>query len=200
METNVGIVILAAGAARRMRAAKQLLEYRGRSLIRRAAETAVNSNCRPAVAVLGERAGQIKAQIADLPVETVVNERWADGLGTSIGAGVESLAAEAEKIEAVIVMLCDQPLISSEQINSLVEIYKRGGCTIVASSYGATFGVPALFGREHFAELTALEGDAGAKSVIKKHLAETRFVENPAAAVDVDTPEDFRRLSESSRL
>jgi molybdenum cofactor cytidylyltransferase len=91
-------------------------------------------------------------------------------------------------------MLCDQPHVTAEVISGLVKAHRATGSAIVASMYGGSFGVPALFSRALFAELARLEGAAGAKEVIKRYASETHFLPFHGGEVDVDTPDDFSRL------
>ena len=99
------------------------------------------------------------------------------------------------EIRAVVLILCDQPFVTREIIASLIKARRETDCAIIASSYAESCGVPALFSREHFVELTALQGDVGAKHVIQKHLAKAHLVPFPQGTIDIDTPEDFAQLS-----
>lgn len=193
---KIGIIILAAGASTRMNGVpKQLLEFEGKTLLRRAAEIAL-SCCvaRPIVVVLGANASKLLPEIKDLPVLPTINENWASGMGSSIKTGLSVLLAENTDIEAAILMLCDQPFVTPETLNRLVETYQKTKSPIVACQYADTTGVPALFAREMFAELSNLQGDVGAKAVIKKHPADIVQMPTPEAAFDVDTQADFQKL------
>jgi xanthine/CO dehydrogenase XdhC/CoxF family maturation factor/CTP:molybdopterin cytidylyltransferase MocA len=198
---SIAIIILAAGASTRMGRPKQLLTYDGRTFLRNAAEMAVASVCRPIIVILGANADRLHSEIGGLPVQPVVNERWAEGLGSSIRAGVEALERcdREEAAEAVVLMLCDQPFVTAAVIDELVTAYRSSGKRLIASEYGGTMGVPALFGREYFAELAALSGAAGAKQIIAVHASEVVRVPFPNGATDIDTPEDYVAL-QSSRM
>ena len=115
-------------------------------------------------------------------------------MSSSIRAGIEAIDKLDFKTGAIVLILCDQPFVTVEIIGKLINAHRKTGCSIVASSYGDTFGVPALFKKSHFGELMALEGAAGAKQIIQKHLASTQFVDFPEGVIDIDTPEDFARL------
>ncbi len=186
----IAIVILAAGASARMGVPKQLLRHRGRSLVRNAVEAALGSACRPVVIVLGANAKQIRPEIEELPVQIVQNAHWAGGLSTSIRAGIEALVSAADPPEAVVLALCDQPWVCSDDIEALVTAYRSMGRPIVASQYAGTLGVPALFARPVLPELLRLAGDGGAKQVIQSHLATVWPVPCSHAAIDLDTLED----------
>lgn len=193
---STAIIVLAAGASTRMGRPKQLLTYGGRTLLRNAAEMAAASLCRPIIVVLGAYADQLQSEIDGLPVQQVVNERWTEGMGSSIRAGLEALkhCDREGAAKAVVLMLCDQPFVTAAVINNLVTAFRQNGTGIIASEYGGTVGVPALFGQEYFADLAALSGAAGAKQIIAAHTSDVVRVPFPQGATDVDTPEDYRQL------
>jgi molybdenum cofactor cytidylyltransferase len=190
----VGLVILAAGGSSRLGRPKQLVEYRGRSLLRHVAEVAVGSVCRPIVVVLGAHAPQLEAELRGLPVHVAENQEWARGMATSLHRGLETLAAIDGGIGAVVILLCDQPLVSIQTINALVEASRTAGKRIVASEYAGVVGVPALFDRSLLPELLALDGEEGARRVIARHADAVHRVPFPGGATDIDTPQDCERL------
>jgi molybdenum cofactor cytidylyltransferase len=191
--STVGLLLLAAGASRRLGAPKQLLAYKGESLLRRAARTALASLCRPVIVVLGAHRESVESEIADLPLEIVFNEEWAMGMGASIRAGMEYLTARADT-RAVVVMLCDQPRVEARIINELVAAYRVTNAPLVTAKYDGTHGVPALFDQRLYPALLALTGSQGAKSLILAHSAHLSEVPAPEAALDVDTLADYERL------
>jgi molybdenum cofactor cytidylyltransferase len=190
---GVGAVVLAAGASSRMGSPKQTLRYRGESLLRRAALAALGAGCRPVIVVTGAHAELSRRELEGLDVREVFNPLWETGMASSIRAGVEALIS-ADPAAAVL-LLCDQPHVTADVISRLVGARRATGSPLVASAYGGGFGAPALFGRTLFAELTRLEGAAGAKQVIKRHASEAHFLPFPSGEVDVDTPDDFSRLT-----
>ncbi|WP_017721223.1 nucleotidyltransferase family protein [Kamptonema formosum] len=193
---HVGLVLLAAGASTRMGTPKQLLLYQGRSLLRHSAEVAVASKCRPVAVVLGASAGLLRNEVRHLSVRVVENEQWAEGISSSIRRGIEALNAGPTELEAVVIMLCDQPFVSAESINKLVDTYSLSGQPIVASEYAGTLGVPALFSRRLFSELASLSGDRGAKDIIRNYSQYVACIPFSEGATDIDTLEDFERLCE----
>lgn len=174
---------------------KQTLQYRGESLLRRAAVAALGAGCRPVIVVTGAHAELSRRELNGLDVREVFNPLWETGMASSIRAGVEVLVSANADADAVVLLLCDQPYVTAEIISGLLAAHRTTGSTLVASTYGSSFGVPAIFGRSLFAELTRLEGAAGAKQVIKRHGAGAHFIPFPGGEVDVDTPEDFSRLT-----
>lgn len=195
-EQAIAILILAAGASARMGSPKQLLNYGGRSLLRLAVESATASVCRPILVVLGAYAEQLYGEFDDLPVRPVINERWAEGMGSSIRTGLEAfdLCGRKSVTDAVVLMLCDQPFVTAAVINNLVTAFRSNGKGIIASEYGGTLGAPAIFGRKYFAALAALRGTAGAKQFIAAHASDVMRVPFPQGTMDIDTPEDYRQL------
>ena len=173
---------------------KQTLQYRGESLLRRAALAALSAGCRPVVVVTGANAELSRRETAGLDVREVLNPLWKTGMASSVRAGVESLVGADADVEAAVLLLCDQPHVTAEVISDLVAAHRATGAPVVASAYGGSFGVPALFVSALFVELARLEGAAGAKQVIKRYAAEAHFLPFPGGEVDIDTPDDFSRL------
>lgn len=195
-QPRVGVVVLAAGASTRLGVGatpKQLLVYEGQTLVRRATETALGSLCRPVVVVLGANAVRVGNEL-ELPVIVTRNREWETGMASSLRVGLEALLAADSDLEGVVVMLCDQPFVSAELIDTLIERRRETGKTIVAAQYDEARGVPAFFGRELFAELGRLNGQEGARQIIRNHPDETVAVPFAGAAIDIDTQQDYEAL------
>ena len=191
---TVGLMILAAGASTRMGTPKQLLTYRGCTLIRHMAEVAIASVCQPIAIVLGANGERIKPEISQLPLQIVENQQWQEGMSSSIQVGLEALLAVNQHLDAVAIALCDQPFVSPQTLNQLVEAYHLTGKPIIASEYAGTFGVPALFSHTLFSELMNLKNTEGAKQLIKRHIHEVFSIPFPNGAIDIDTPKDYEQL------
>ena len=191
---NIGAVILAAGASSRMGAPKQLMKYAGETLVRRAAGAAREAGCHPVVVVTGAYADLVTDELRGLDLRTAHNPEWESGMGSSIRAGFRAIAETSNQVAAVIIMLCDQPFVTRDVLSGLILAQRGSGSAIVASSYGSTVGVPALFGREFFGELLELEGESGAKQIIQKHSDRVQVLPFPQGEMDLDTPADFGRL------
>ena len=189
---GIGVIILAAGASSRMGRPKQLLpSFDGQSLLRRAAVEAIRSGCRPVVVVTGAHADQSRREVADLSVHVIDNPQWASGMGSSLRVGLAALEALNDRANAALVTVCDQPFVAAPVLEALATAYRSSGKGIVASEYGGTLGVPALFAREHFAELAELLGAVGAKQVIAAHASDVVRVPFPEGMIDIDTSEDY---------
>jgi molybdenum cofactor cytidylyltransferase len=195
---RIGIIILAAGGSHRMGQPKQLLPFRERTLLRHAVETAVASMCRPIVVVIGAHAELVSLELQSLPVLIAYNPEWATGIGSSLRLAIQTLGA-IDAIEGVVITLSDQPLVTADAVNRIVEAHYQTGKDIVASEYADTHGVPLFIGKRFFDEISALAGTEGAKRVIDRHLEEMTTVPLVEAAFDIDTPNDYERLRSSNQ-
>ena len=191
---RIGCILLAAGGSRRLGQPKQLPMYERKTLLRRAAETVCLSRYRPAVAVLGSWAGDARAEIEDLPIHAVINENWEQGLSSSISAGLNFLTRIDPGLLAVLITLCDQPLITELDLDSFAEKSFRSGAAIVAAEYENAVGVPALFSAALFPDLLTLKGDKGARGLIRDKHGSVLTIPLPAANIDIDNPSDLDRL------
>lgn len=191
---NVAALVLAAGGSARLGQPKQLLRYRGQSLVRRTVAAAIGGGCDPVAVVVGREREMVAADLQNLAVKLVRHDSWADGIGSSLRAGVQAL----EDCEAVIILACDQPHVDADLIGRLITTSLQTQKSIVASSYAQTLGVPALFARSYFGELLSLGDAQGAKSIIAAHPEEVARIDFPGGAVDLDTPADYRRLPNDS--
>jgi molybdenum cofactor cytidylyltransferase len=190
---KVGGILLAAGGSSRLGRPKQLLKFEGKTLIRRASETLVRSACEPFVVVLGAEFENSNAEIADLGINVCVNELWQTGMSSSIKVGLQELLKFEPNLDAVVIMLCDQPYITAIHIDALIDRFHETESAVVAAKYGDTFGVPALFSRKLFPRLLELSGDQGARLLIRSQSDQVESVTIPEAAFDIDTPEDLAR-------
>lgn len=199
----IGIILLAAGSSSRMGEPKQLLRFEGETLLTRAVRAALETQFRPVVVVLGSGADALRAEVEASDALVVVNEAWAEGMSSSIRYGLSALEASAsDEIEAAVLLLCDQPFVTSGIIIQLVDAYHARRPLLVAAEYEVRGeqmrGVPALFSRKLFPELMALHEAEGAKRIIMRHGADATFIAVPAAAFDVDTPDDYRSLQNNA--
>ena len=185
---NIGALILAAGGSSRFGEPKQFIQFEGETLLRRIVKAAHEAGCAPIVVVAGDSVDRARAELHDLPVQVVQNAEWRGGIGTSIKCGLAHLRKTAS---AIVVLACDQPLVSAEIIGKLRDERRR----IVASSYAGTVGIPALFDSRYFDALGSLPNSAGAKSLIEVHRADVVIVPFPEGAIDIDTPADYEALS-----
>lgn len=162
--------------------------------MRHLAEVALASNAASVHVVLGAYAEFLKHQLHGIKVQTVVNPDWNLGISSSLRAGVKDLG---RFVKAALIILCDQPYITSQLLNSMMETFEKTKKLIVACEYENSLGVPALFDRKLFGELEKLSGDRGAKQVIMSHGNSVASIPFPNGSIDIDTPEDFPETTRS---
>ena len=170
--------------------AKQLLTYKGQSLMRRVTETALALQRGPVVVVLGANREQIVPELAGLPVTLVDNAGWSTGQASSLKTGLAALYLTNKDIDAVLVLHTDQPMVSVGLLLHMLDVWQEDGRGIVACRYGTQLSVPALFSRAYMGELLQLEGDRGVKWVIGKHRPDCTEVPFEAGAIDLDSKRD----------
>ncbi len=193
-ENTIGVLIMAAGSSRRFGQPKQLVQYKGRSLIRRAVETVTNSGLKKVLVVAGHAHELIADELKGLSCDIIYNKDHAEGIGGSIRYGLGKLLDMEPGIQAVLIVHADQPLVTTEHICGLVHCYRPSRSMIIATAYAGTLGVPVLMDRDYFEELLKLQGDQGGKRIMNGHLNSIIEVPLPHAAVDIDTMDDFESL------
>jgi molybdenum cofactor cytidylyltransferase len=184
-----GVVVLAAGASRRLARSKQLLLIDGEPLVRRATRAALATDPAQAVVVVGADANAVFAAIADLAVERVECDDWAQGMGASLRAGTRALH---DGLEGLLVVLCDQPSLTAAHLQRLVLAWRLAPAKAVASRYAQTSGVPAILPRTWFADLLLLDSDQGARDLLRHRADEVVGIAAPELARDIDHPGDIR--------
>ncbi len=197
---GLGAIILAAGSSTRLGQPKQLLRWQGKTLLRNALEVTLSTGASPVVVVLGNRADKMIAEMDGLIVETVVNPDWDTGMGSSLQAGMHRLE-EICVPDAVLVLLCDQPLVTSLHLHAIIEAGRVEQRFAVASEYAeGVLGPPCLFTRPLFAKLKALSGTQGARALLgtlpPDQLSRVAF---PDGLLDIDTAADWERLQKRAR-
>jgi len=156
----VGAIVLAAGSSSRLGQPKQFLRHEGETLVRRSVRAAIGGGCAPAVVVAGAIGQRIEQEVEGLAARVVHHPEWQCGIGTSIRAGLKQTLALAPDLEALVVMVCDQPFVTATLIATLLAKDKAER-TNIACAYADTVGVPALFTRSFFARLASLPTTAG---------------------------------------
>ncbi|MBA2278349.1 MAG: nucleotidyltransferase family protein [Chloroflexia bacterium] len=172
---------------------KQLLPLAGKAIIRHVAQRALISTCDSVIVVVGYEADAVTAALAGLPVHVVLNPIYAEGMSTSLRAGVAALPNHAD---SVVVLLGDQPDIDPTMISALIAARRETAAPVVMATYGDQPSNPVLFGRETFADLMTVTGDQGGRAVVRAY--RDRLITVPAAAStppeDIDTEAAYRAL------
>ena len=190
VNTSVAAILLAAGGSRRLGAPKQLLTVAGMPMVVHAVRQAIAHCDAGMVVVTGAARDQVVDVLAGQPVDIVDNPDWAQGMGTSIRAGVAAASVQAG---GLLLLVCDQPGVGTAELAGLLDAWRAAPERIAAAGYADTCGVPAIFPAHYRGRLMALTGDRGARSIISE-ADEITVVAMPAAADDIDTPADVRRL------
>jgi len=172
---------------------KQLLPVRGKSMVRWVTEAVCAAGLAQVVVVVGAQAEAVGQALAGLPVEQVLNERWPEGMTTSLHAGLRALRPE---IRAALVVLADQPGLTAELIRAVVDCYHATGAPVVAPFYREQRGRPVLFDRALFPELLAAAGNKDRREVIARHQDQMARLEvsDPAVFRDIDTRQDYEKI------
>ncbi|KUG08669.1 nucleotidyltransferase family protein [Solirubrum puertoriconensis] len=196
----VAAIILAAGSSSRMGKPKQLLNYQGTTLLRRVAEQAVAAGCAPIVLVTGHLHEPLLSEVHGLPIISVHNPAWALGMGSSLRIGLQALDQHTayEQLSGVLVLLSDQPLVTTELLQSLIALHCTTDAPAVATRYAGSIGVPAVFARSQLQRLASLPPQQGAKKLLEHLGPEVATIDFAPAALDIDTPEQYAALLASS--
>lgn len=184
-------LVLAAGASSRFGSSKQLARYRGATLVARACRLA-ETVCRGRTLLVTGAEHHAVIQSARLNTGFfVVNPRYAEGMATSIGAGVRTVGDIAG---GALILLADQPLITAKHLRQILDGFARAPERIFASRYAGVAGPPVLFPAACFAELMELRGDQGARVLLSRHAGSVSMIDFEDAACDVDRPDDLAGL------
>jgi CTP:molybdopterin cytidylyltransferase MocA len=184
---SIAAVVLAAGASKRLGEPKQLAMLGGETLLERAVRVAREAGCSPVVVVVGAEYVRVLQQGALGDALTVINDKWDEGMASSIRVGVRALGFVAKEADGVVLMTCDQPAVTGKHLSRLMLRDE-----VTASGYAGRKGVPAFFPKKYFERLMELTGDAGAREL----LLDTRCEALENGELDVDRPEDLRRARE----
>lgn len=187
-------ILLAGGGSSRYGEPKMLLPWRGKPLIRHAAEAALSGGLSPVVVVTGAVEGPLRQALAELPVEFAPNPDWQEGQSTSLQAGLRALP---ERTGSAVFLLADQPFVTPDLIRALRERHAETLAPVVAPRVGEKRANPVLFDRDTFPDLLALRGDTGGRAIFQRTPVSYLDWPDTNLLLDVDTPEDYARLEEA---
>lgn len=186
---KIAILILAAGRSNRMKSSKQLLAVGKTTLLGITLKNALLSSANNIYVILGANVEAIKISISKYNVETIFNPNYETGLSSSIVAGVKHL--QKENFDAILILLGDQPLITSTYINEMITTFKMNKENVIVSKYYDTFGVPAVIPKSHFNQLLKLKGDKGAKDWLNTNREDIICMQN-TNLTDIDTQKEYQ--------
>lgn len=192
MEKEYGVIILAAGKSSRLGRPKQSLLYKDGTLLNKMVKTAIASDFGPVVVVLGSDA-ELFMKDCESAI-TIINENWQNGMAGSIYCGLDALLKKNPYLKGVIISVCDQPYVTAELLQQLIDKHRQDNLPIIASDYGGIKGTPAFFHTTIFPELMQLEGDKGARLILQKDKERVGLINFPLGKEDIDTEEDYNRL------
>lgn len=194
---KIAAIVLAAGRSSRMGSHKLLLPLGDRPLVSYAVRAATGSAASPVIVVLGHDADRVReALLETLPggaYRVIVNQRYREGMATSLRAGIAELD---DTVAGALVLLADQPLLTARVLDQVLGEARSDPERIVAATYGGARGHPVYFPRSLFAEVQAIRGDEGARSVLARHTDSVArvAVEPTYIGLDVDEPSAYARL------
>lgn len=189
---QVGAIVLAAGASRRMGTNKLLLEIEGEPMVRRTVRRALDTGCSPVVVVTGHERARVEGALVGLDVVFVPSPDPTGPTSASLHAGLGAMSANCE---AAVVMLADMVQVSASMVRALMAAAAASPAPLVVSQYGDVNAPPLLFRRSLWPELLAWTGEGCGKQVVNAHRAEAVMLEWPEAALqDVDTPADYEAV------
>ena len=184
-------IVLAAGASTRFGSPKQLVRLAGRPLLHTVVTRAAEITGNALIVVLGSQAAELAPLLKHSAGTIVVNHEWREGLASSIRAGVAHLPAACT---GAMLVLADQAAVTADDLKRLAGSWRRQPQYIAAAMYAGTIGVPAIFPRASFRELSELRGDSGARALLRRNSDRLVRVAMESAAIDLDTPEDLLAL------
>jgi CTP:molybdopterin cytidylyltransferase MocA len=183
------VILLAAGSASRFGSPKLLADVHGRPMLVRAIETLLEvARQDRIVVVLGANADRLEPLVRGVRVCAVINRDHADGMASSIRTGLTSVPSDSP---GVLIALADQLAVTPGDLRRLVEAWREHPERVAAARHGEAVGVPAIFPAPMFDQLAQLQGDRGARDLLKREAGHVTGVPMPTAAVDVDTPADL---------
>jgi len=194
--TKIAGIILAAGTSSRLGQPKQLLTYKGKTLLNWVIEVAIQSSLSQIILVLGHKADDIQKTIIYPNISILHNPQYHQGQSSSIRHGIKALDP---LIDAAMFLLGDQPMIKLETINTLIAAYGKEKSLIVMPTFQGKRGNPVIFDRRFFPQLKTLSGDSGGRVLFDENVDQILMVEvdDPGILMDVDSFEDYEKLQQS---
>lgn len=192
---KISAIILAAGLSTRMKEFKQLLPYRGKKVIIAIVEELLNANVAEVLVVVGHNADLVREELKKYDVKLIMNPDYKQGMHTSVMAGAENVS---DKADAFMIVLGDQPEISSRLVNGLIAFAKQSEKGIIIPSYLNKRGHPVLFRKQYLEHTKNLSPILGLKQIVNENPKDIDYfiAGEDTILFDIDTPEDYQQLLE----
>lgn len=196
---SIGVIILAAGGSGRMGKAKQTLEIeKGKSMLRKTCEVALNASLGTVVVVVGANKREVVPELERLGVTIIDNSKWTEGVASSMVIGLAGLYMMNKQLSGAVVLVADQPYINPELLEYMVaKFHEKEKKAVVCRYDSESWGFPAVIGPSVFAEITHLTGEEDLMVVLKNYSKELEFVDFDKGKVDINTPEDYLNYLQS---
>jgi molybdenum cofactor cytidylyltransferase len=191
---GLSVIILAAGAARRIKQAKMLLPFEHSTILQTILARAKDIEPDTICVVTGFYHKEILQIIHDEQVHFIFNEQWEEGMSGSIKKGLSYLVQQNPELQSVLIMVADQPYITSALLKEMITLQEQGQQGIIAASYAGIHGTPVLFRKNYFSSLENLVGDKGARSILQHYPDDLVTVGFPLGEIDIDTEEDYKKI------
>jgi len=189
----ISVILLAAGKSKRMGRPKQLLPFRGSTVLEQTVKNVSESELNELIVVTGYQAERIAQRITDKQIKIAVNREFQRGIGSSIKCG---LAQVSERSDAIMIVLGDQPLIEKHAIDPLIQTFSTTDQGILVPIYQGIRGHPVIFDAKYKDELLRLPDEVGGRKLIKEHPEDVLKIEvaTESVIVDIDTRGEWAAL------
>lgn len=191
---KIAVVVLAAGNAKRLGQSKQLLPWGNSTLLEKVVKNVLAVDAHKFFVVLGAYSNEIIEKINLSEATVLINDNWQQGLGSSIAAAITEIDNKYPEVNAVLLVLADQPFISSIHLDAMIKLHLREKESIIITRNEDYMGVPVLFPRKFFSELMLLSNDEGAKQIINRNKNWIKEVVSQDDTADIDTFESYEAL------
>ncbi|WP_379966309.1 NTP transferase domain-containing protein [Epilithonimonas sp. UC225_85] len=195
MMKKYAVIILSAGNSSRLGQPKQLLQYKGKTLLENIASEALKIPSANTIIVTGAQKSELEKVVANMGIYFCDNNNWQFGMSSSIKRGLEKALEINKETEAVLLCVSDQPFVDGDLLQNLISTFEETK-KITASFYNETPGTPAVFPKQFFSELSDLDGKEGAKKILKAHQNDLSLIPFEKGAIDIDTIEDYKKLAD----
>ncbi len=186
-----GVLILAAGAATRMKRAKMLLPFASTTILSHILQEVQAIKPDGICLVTGCYHNEIQNSITAAQLDIVYNGNWEDGMAGSIKLGLTALLQKHPDLGSVLIVASDQPYLNRKVLTDMTEALDDNQKGIVAAKYQEVAGIPVLFDQKYFDQLRQLQGDKGARTILQQYPDDIATIDFPLGAIDIDTPEDY---------